>query len=92
MTARDVESRLGNWQDTVYPSRNSNAAYRKYEYGEALKSYRTFMAAKILGVYFFHREDENYTRTTCRHLREWCGMTLKDIRAYCKQHPNRVFC
>ena len=88
----DVLNRLGDYKDSHYPSSRNNVRWRNYEYGKALQSYSTIMAVQILGVYFFHKEDWTYSRTTCKHLRDWCGMTLKEIRSYCKQHPDRVFC
>lgn len=94
-TSNQMDERCGeyNYMHRLGYKPRSNAKVYLYRYGEKLVSYSTRMAYKILGVYFFHEEGKQwYTHTTLRHLREWCGMSLPQIREYMKQHPDRVFC
>lgn len=54
-----------------------------FQNGEALVSYSTMVAAKIDNKYYFTAKYD-CSRTTCRHVKDWCGIGIRTQRAMIK--------
>lgn len=60
---------------------NKNQFELTFENGRVLQSYSSIVAVKVFGMPWMFGSDHDYSNTTNRHVKAFCGMSVQDRRA-----------
>lgn len=86
ITMNQLMEKLGNFISVKnLPSRDGqsmapNQFELKFQHGKVFQSYDSFIGASMNGEFYFTNKHD-YSNTTSRHCKEWCGIDTKSRRS-----------
>lgn len=74
-----VMRKLGAFKE-VSNFMNKNQFELRFDHGSVLQSYSSIVAVKVFGMPWAFGADHDYSNTTNKHVKAFCGMTAQERR------------
>jgi hypothetical protein len=74
---KDLLNNLGKYISSSY---NNSYKIDYYEHGNTCVSYNSLIGVFIKGKGYFFTKYHDYSKTTLKHCKKWCGMTVSERR------------
>lgn len=83
---KDLLNALGGFISSSY---NNSYKIDYYEHGNTCVSYNSLIGIFIQRKGYFFTKYHDYSRTTLKHCKKWCGMTVEERRNLIKSNPEK---
>ena len=84
---KELIDKLDGYKYTSHPSKNLYIEY--YSNGSVCKSYNAIIGFFINKEGYYFTRFHNYSKTTQKHCKQWCGMSASDRDKMIKSNPSR---